>query len=437
MFETIESSAVFMEDKRSDSIEYVDDEVVVTFELEKNEWIEIVDENNVVATLGLKLDEKFTYSQSELSYIANNFDANLNENHIFYEYILFNGENGESLTALIKRKEEGLTINTGMTYERSIGDNAKKIIRRRMLFASTIYLGFILLWIILFAKRTVKVIIHPLMALRENFEKVREGNYNDDLVYTSKNELAMIRDDYNYTLRKLREMEIRNTEQDASKRQLILDISHDLKTPLTSVLGYSRALMDGKGDNPNKFYKRIYTKTKEITSLINVLTEYTELHSSEMVLNRTEIDINAFLRATLSELYDIIEEKGGILEMNLYEPSEKIEVDQVLLKRAINNLVINALHHNESPVKVSCTTKFDNREIQVEIKDNGQGIRENDYLRIFDSAVKLETSRPRTEGSGFGLSIVKKIIEKHNGYIEVKSELGHYSAFNITLPKEY
>ena len=433
IFTLLDGKDVAMEDIRSKSISYKNGDAYISFDIKENEWLEILENNKVVKIIGDKKDKKMSYTQSEMSYIANNMDDKYNINHIFYEYILFEGENGELLTALLKTKDEGLIINSGLVSSKIFDKSIYKVIEKRIFYSFSIYVGLIVICIMLVAKKTSKIITNPLIELRENLIKVREGKYNIPLKYKSNNELALIRDDYNYTLMYLAQLEKENELQVESKRQLILDISHDLKTPLTSILGYSRVLLDEKGNDTKKYCKLIYNKAREINSLVEVLTEYTELDSNDLILKLSNEDLNIFIKECFSELYDIIEKNKGTLKMNLSKKSGFISIDKVLFKRVIKNLVINALYHNDKSVEIECETMVFENEVKIKIIDNGRGLKEEDYYKIFEQGVKLESSRSVSNGSGFGLSIAKKIVVKHNGSIQVESKPNIKTIFTIIL----
>lgn len=224
------------------------------------------------------------------------------------------------------------------------------------------------------------------------------------------------------------ELEQKNREKtrlEESKKQMLADISHDLKTPITTIQGYSKVLYEGlvKDEEQTKKYLRyIYEKSIRVTSLIDELFMFSKLDSPVVPIQKEKKDICEFYRGVIAEHYDIFEEKD--MELDIEIPDEKImyAFDQKLLNRALSNLLQNANKYNTEGTKVFLKLTKSEEKIVIEVGDDGIGIREDIARTLFDPFVRGDKSRMNDEGSGLGLAITKKIIELHNGSILVDTK---------------
>lgn len=239
------------------------------------------------------------------------------------------------------------------------------------------------------------------------------------------------------------ELEKQNREKtrlEESKKQMLADISHDLKTPITTIQGYSKALYEGvvkDEEHTKKYLKYIYDKSIRVTSLIDELFMYSKLDSPNVPFQKVYNDICEFYRGVIAEHYDLFEEKE--MEIDIDIPDEKMtySFDQKLLYRALSNLLQNTIKYN--PVNTEIYLQLYQREdhLIIEIGDDGVGIHEEIAQSLFDPFVRGDKSRVTDGGSGLGLAITKKIIELHNGCIKVDtSPKRGKTNFIIVLPFE-
>lgn len=221
------------------------------------------------------------------------------------------------------------------------------------------------------------------------------------------------------------ELEQKNREKtrlEESKKQMLADISHDLKTPITTIQGYSKVLYEGlveDEEQTKKYLRYIYEKSIRVTSLIDELFMFSKLDSPDVPIQKEKKDICEFYREVIAEHYDIFEEKD--MELDIDIPDEKImcAFDQKLLNRALSNLLQNTNKYNPEDTKVFLTLTKNEEKIVIEVGDDGIGISEDIARTLFDPFVRGDKSRMNDEGSGLGLAITKKIIELHNGNIRV------------------
>lgn len=211
----------------------------------------------------------------------------------------------------------------------------------------------------------------------------------------------------------------REKEYERSRNLLLSDITHDIKTPLTTVAGFSKALCDGEvAENQQKEYlDSIYNKSMKISELVSLLFEYIKLDSAGYVLNKCEVDIAEFLRECIAGMYAEFEDAD--FNLNIDIPDEKIPVliDRMQMERVISNLLTNTLKYNPSGTNVDVRLRRENQEVVIDISDNGVRIEREDAIHLFEPFYRTDKSRKSGRGNGLGLSIAKKIVEMHDGKI--------------------
>ena len=223
-----------------------------------------------------------------------------------------------------------------------------------------------------------------------------------------------------------------------SKRNLMLsDIAHDLRTPITTIAGYAKALNDGMVTDEEKkkeYLEAIENKSQRMSDLINLLFEYVKLDSTEFSLNKEKTDLAELLRENAAMLYSDVEEKGLELEIGIPEESCMIDVDALQFSRVITNLITNAIRHNEKGTVISLKMTQEDDEVTVIVSDNGTEIPKEIAEHIFEPFTVGDVSRKTKGGSGLGLSIAKKIVDMHGWSLELRQEYLEYKkAFIIKI----
>ena len=214
-------------------------------------------------------------------------------------------------------------------------------------------------------------------------------------------------------------------------------IAHDLKTPMTSVQGFAKALSDGKvkPDEQQEIFDIIYHKTDSMNKMINMLFEYSKLGADGYKPVMTKLDLCALIRDILAENYTDLEDHGIELEIDIPDEPITIEGDRTELKRAFTNLIVNVYKHNPSGIRVRLSVARENGDAVVRISDSGNEIPED--ADIFEPFVTENTARTTGLGTGLGLAITRRIIEKHNGVIYVdNSEPGYTKTFVVKYLKD-
>ena len=287
----------------------------------------------------------------------------------------------------------------------------------------TVTAGILIIWIY----RSVAI---PLEKMKKATQHIKEGNLDFELEVESDDEIGQLCRDFEEMRKRLKDTSSEKVEYDKRSKELISNISHDLKTPITTIKGYVEGIMDGVADTPEKmerYIKTIYNKTNEMDLLINELTLYSKLDSNRIPYNFNTLSVNDYFSDCATDLKIEMEERGIVFGyLNYVEKDVKIIADAEQLKRVINNIVSNATKYMDKEQKqIYLRVKDVGDFVQVEIEDNGKGIGSRELPYIFERFYRTDASRnSATGGSGIGLSIVKKIIEEHGGNIWATSKEG-------------
>lgn len=271
-------------------------------------------------------------------------------------------------------------------------------------------------------------IFTPINQLNSAMQQIAEGNLEYMLTTEDKGEVGELYRNYEDMRLRLKESLDEKFEHEAKNRELISNISHDLKTPITAVKGYVEGIMDGVADTPekmDKYIKTIYNKANDMDRLINELTMYSGIDNNRIPYNFRRINVADYFRDCVEEVGLDLESKNIQLNYeDLVEPSTQIIADPEQLKRVINNIIGNSVKYldkEKGVIDIRILDEVDS--IRVEIEDNGKGIAAKDLPNIFERFYRTDASRNSAQGgSGIGLSIVKKIIEDHGGYIWATSK---------------
>jgi len=229
--------------------------------------------------------------------------------------------------------------------------------------------------------------------------------------------------------RREREEEEIRLKYERARNLMLSDIAHDLRTPITTIAGYSKALNDGliTSDEKRKEYlDAIENKAERMSDLITLLFEYVRLDSDSFSLKKIEVDITELLRENAALLYADAEEKGMEFVIDIPEQPYHVELDKLQFSRVITNLINNALKHNEAGTVIGLKMEKAENEIQISVSDNGKKIPPMIADHIFEPFVMADASRESKGGSGLGLSIAKKIVEMHGWTIELNQYYEEY-----------
>lgn len=229
-------------------------------------------------------------------------------------------------------------------------------------------------------------------------------------------------------------------ETDHTRKEWIANITHDLKTPLSPVKGYAELLADGSSfdlQTVKDYGKIILKNVSHMENLMNDLKLTYQLEAGAIPYNPQKIRIVRFLKELVIDITNDPAFSNRTIEFESHIPEQMLAADPDLLRRAVGNIVINALVHNplDTQVKVTVNKALDNK-ISVSISDNGNGLSERELSGLWRRYYRGTNTKERPEGSGLGLAIAKQVITLHGGDISVKSSLGAGTEFIILLPLE-
>ena len=287
-----------------------------------------------------------------------------------------------------------------------------------------------------------KGVFYPIRQLTHAMSCIAKGNFDYALQIEENNgEIEQLYKSYEDMRLKLKEASEEKIQNETQNRELISNITHDLKTPITSIKGYVEGIIDGVADTPekmNRYIKTIYTKANEMDRLINELTYYSGIDSNRIPYHFHCINVTEYFNDCVEDVGLDLESKNITLNYsNLLSPETKIIVDPEQLKKVINNIVGNSIKYidkEKGEIEIRLLDEVDS--IRVEIEDNGKGIEAKDLPNIFERFYRTDASRNSSKGgSGIGLSIVKKIIEDHGGYIWATSKMGEGTCMHFVIRK--
>lgn len=283
--------------------------------------------------------------------------------------------------------------------------------------------------------------ITPIRRLQIATKNIMEDNLDFTIEAETQDELGELCRNFEEMRKRLKEYSEERLNNERQNRELISNISHDLKTPITTIRGYVEGIIDGVADTPEKmehYIRTIYNKTNEMTHLVNELTLYSQINTNRIPYNFNKINVADYFRDCVEDLAMELESQNvSIRYMNYVSDDVMIIADPEQLGRVINNIVSNTLKYlDKRQGMIYMRIKDVGDFIQVEIEDNGQGIAEKDLPYIFDRFYRTDASRnSATGGSGIGLSIVRKIIEDHGGKIWATSKPGIGTVMYFVLRK--
>ena len=328
-----------------------------------------------------------------------------------------------------------------MVYDISLPQSSSsqvKLMAKDMILTATIILVFTALSVGLWIYRSIAV---PLVKLKKATKNIKEGNLDFVLEVEGKDEFSQLCQDFEEMRKRLKESTEEKILMDKENKELISNISHDLKTPITAVKGYVEGIMDGVADTPekmNRYVRTIYNKTNEMDHLINELTFYSKIDTNRIPYTFSKLNVEDYFSDCAEELGLEMETRGiELVYANYVEKGVQVIADGEQIRRVIHNIVSNAIKYMEKPrgiiqLRVKDVGDF----IQVEIEDNGKGIAAKDLPYIFDRFYRTDVSRNSSKGgSGIGLSIVKKIMEDHGGKVWATSRLGIGTIMYFVLRK--
>ncbi|MGB8455695.1 MAG: HAMP domain-containing sensor histidine kinase [Anaerocolumna sp.] len=269
--------------------------------------------------------------------------------------------------------------------------------------------------------------------------EISAGDFNTRIEISNDDEFGFISSKLNQMAEDIKQLIENERKSEYTKNQLITSVAHDLRTPLTSIIGYLELVSDKDKLTPDikQHYVEIaYNKSKRLEKLIEDLFAYTNFSFGEVTMEFSEIDMVKFINQLLDEFYPSFQESGLEYEFNTNLTSATVAADGNLLARAFANLISNAIKYGRDGKSVKLKLIKDKDKVIVSVTNYGNIIPEKDLKNIFDRFYRVEGSRSsETGGTGLGLAIAKSIIQMHGGTIEVRSDFNG-TVFEVVLDEK-
>ncbi len=339
-------------------------------------------------------------------------------------------------------KQLDFTFSDGTPGSFFIIARVTSLISKPLLVDMVIAILIILIFTSMMLTRWIhKGVFEPVNQLNVAMKKIKDGNFDYMLSTDTKGEIGDLYRNYEDMRLRLKESTEEKMVQEKQNRELISNISHDLKTPITAIKGYMEGILDGVADTPekmDKYIKTVYNKANDMDRLINELTLYSGIDNNRIPYNFHRINVADYFGDCVEEVGLDLESKNIELNYsNLVAPDTKIIADPEQMKRVISNIIGNSIKYidkEKGVIDIRILDEVDS--IRIEIEDNGKGIESKDLPKIFERFYRTDASRNSSKGgSGIGLSIVKKIIEDHGGYIWATSKEGEGTCMHFVIRK--
>ena len=297
-------------------------------------------------------------------------------------------------------------------------------------------IGVFSLTLLLLERKTMKYIGKIAMAI----QNISEGDLNTQIEVVGDDEFSAMASNLNRMEADIRKLMDKERESERTKNELITNVAHDLRTPLTSIIGYLELLSSGPAisqEMQKKYIDIAYVKAKRLEKLIEDLFGFTKMNCGKIAMHVGRVDIVKLLGQLLEEFYPSFADKGLTYELTSNVPSLEITADGNLLARLFDNLINNAIKYGAEGKKVLVKVEAEEEVVSVSVVNFGYVIPEGELHLIFNKFYRVEQSRSTaTGGTGLGLAIVKNIVDMHGGTISVTSDLNG-TVFQVKLKIDF
>jgi len=283
-------------------------------------------------------------------------------------------------------------------------------------------------------------ITQRLSKIKKTVTGFERGQLNERIDVQGNDELAELSTTFNRMADTLVDNMKEIQKTDRLRRELVANVSHDLRSPIASIQGYLETIqMKGESitkEELNTYFGTVLSNTQKLNRLIDDLFELSKLDAEEITPNLENISMAELIQDLVQQFKPIAEKKGVTLEAEFREnPNALIEADISLMNRALTNLIDNAIHHTPEGGKVSISSIKSGKDFVLEISDTGCGIPEEDLAHVFDRFYQADKSRSEKQGAGLGLAIAQKIFRLHGAEVIVSSIENKGTTFRVAIPK--
>jgi signal transduction histidine kinase len=288
-------------------------------------------------------------------------------------------------------------------------------------------------------RKVHKDLLVPMVQLSLATKAIREGDLSATVDYHNTDELGMVCDNFRAMQQYLRNSVEERVRNEENRRELFSGISHDLRTPLTSIRGYTEALLAGIASSPEKqkrYLNAIASRSKDLERLINDLSLYNRLAAHQLICHPEKVNFGSVVRQYAEEEMEYLSSKNMTVHFDIDDTLD-VMLDEKEFRRVLFNLFTNTIKYREKDTsQVSVSIHKEGEEAVFSYHDDGPGVVPEKLPHIFEAFYRADASRTKTsEGSGLGLAVVAEIANAHNGRVEARNENGLTIRFCIPLPK--
>ncbi len=334
---------------------------------------------------------------------------------------------GQPMRPMMGRKNVGtLHISEGeaLDINRAALQITYGTIGRFFLWAGLLAVAIALLLTSVLSRR----ILAPVKALGNAAREYGKGNFSRRVESKGKGEVGELARSFNSMAENLEHAE-------RLRRDMVADVAHELRTPLSNLTGYLEAIDDGIIKSDKKTISSLNEEASTLSRLIDDLQELSLADAGELKLITRPEDISGLITETVTALQGKATAKGLTISADLPDGLPEVNIDSHRIRQVLHNLLVNAVAHTGKKGRITVTARHEDDTIFISITDTGEGIPAEDLPVIFERFYRVDKSRARaTGGSGLGLTITKRLVEAHGGTINVESQPGQGSTFTFTLP---
>ena len=302
---------------------------------------------------------------------------------------------------------------------------------RAVMLPVYISLGVIYLLSFIFLLGVHFIVYRPVKKISEAARQYALGNLDYEIPVTAHDEVGYLSASLNYMAAQLKDM-------DDYQKKIVANVSHDFRSPLTSIKGYVEAMADGTipPEIYGKYLNIILFETERLTDLTSDLLTLNEFDTKELLLSKAEFDIQDVIKKTAASFEAVCTPKHISIELLLMPGTVRVYADRRKIQQVLYNLIDNAVKFSENGSSVTVEVTLKNEKASISVKDHGVGIPKKDLNKIWERFYKSDLSRGKDKkGTGLGLSIVKEVIQAHNEHINVISTEGVGTDFIFSLTR--
>jgi signal transduction histidine kinase len=297
-------------------------------------------------------------------------------------------------------------------------------INRFLIWGALLAIAFAIIITFFLSRR----ILSPIRALTNTAKKLGKGDFDSRVNIKDKGELGELATTFNSMASDLQRIEV-------LRRNMVADVAHELRTPLSNVSGYLEAIRDDVIKPEPAVIASLSEEVDLLSRLVNDLQELALADAGELKLERQPEDLTQLIEQSVKSIQAKVIEKGLTTSTTIPENLPLVNIDYHRISQVLRNLLANAIIHTPSGGNINVLVEPAGQFMRIVVSDTGEGIPSSDLPNMFERFYRVDKSRSRTAGgSGLGLTIVKRMVEAHGGKVDVTSELGKGSSFSFTIP---